>query len=37
MLDNKELEQLVREGAEILQKEEKKRRRVDTLICWACI
>jgi hypothetical protein len=34
MLDNKELEQLVRDGEAILKEEEKKKRRIHTLICW---
>jgi hypothetical protein len=34
MLSNKELEQLVREGEEILKEEEKKKRRIETLMLW---
>jgi predicted nucleic acid-binding Zn ribbon protein len=34
LLSNKELEQLIREGEEILKQEEKKKRRMKTLIRW---
>jgi hypothetical protein len=34
LLSNKELEQLIREGEQILKQEERKKRRMKTLIRW---